>query len=55
MTFSRDDADQDLIALLGDYLDRGETPPEQLLAAAPENRIAFDAQIGRASCRERVF
>ena len=43
MTFSHDDADQDLIALLSDYLDRGETPPEQLLAAAPENRIAFDA------------
>nr|RZI37294.1 hypothetical protein BJQ95_00284 [Cryobacterium sp. SO1] len=36
-------ADNNLIEQLSDYIDRGETPPDDFLNRAPENRIAFDA------------
>lgn len=43
MTLSHDDANEELIAALSDYLDRGETPPAEFLNSAPEIRIAHDA------------
>ncbi|WP_162942722.1 Asp23/Gls24 family envelope stress response protein [Cryobacterium soli] len=43
MTLPHDDASRDLIAHLSDYLDRGETPPDDFLSEAPEHRIAYDA------------
>lgn len=43
MTSPHDDFSQDLIAQLSDYLDRGQTPPEDYLNEAPEHRIAYDA------------
>jgi uncharacterized alkaline shock family protein YloU len=43
MTLSPDDANEDLIATLSDYLDRGETPPAEFLNEAPANRIAYAA------------
>jgi len=43
MISSPDDLNQDLIAELSDYLDRGENPPDDFLNKAPEHRIAFDA------------
>ena len=38
-----DDASNDLIEHLSDFIDRGETPPDDFLNKAPQNRIAFDA------------
>jgi len=43
MTLSPDDPNEDLIASLSDYVDRGETPPAELLNSAPDVRIAYDA------------
>jgi uncharacterized alkaline shock family protein YloU len=43
MTPSPEDRNYDLIAHLSDYVDRGESPPEEFLNTAPENRIAYDA------------
>lgn len=43
MISSPDDLNQDLIAELSDYLDRGENPPDDFLNKAPEHRIALDA------------
>ena len=55
MTLPPDDANRDLIADLSDYLDRGETPPAELLNAAPENRIAFDALTRFRSMAENIL
>lgn len=55
MTPSRDDARHDLIAVLSDYLDRGETPPDDFLNQAPENRIAFDALIRFRSMAQDIL
>ncbi|TFB99581.1 Asp23/Gls24 family envelope stress response protein [Cryobacterium adonitolivorans] len=38
-----DDANQDLIEQLSDLIDRGESPSDDFLNKAPENRIAFNA------------
>ncbi len=38
-----DDANNDLIEQLSDLIDRGESPSDDFLNGAPENRIAFDA------------
>jgi len=43
MTSPHDDVNQDLIAELSDYLDRGDAPPEEFLNEAPEHRIAYNA------------
>ncbi|TFC58168.1 Asp23/Gls24 family envelope stress response protein [Cryobacterium sp. TMB1-7] len=38
-----DDADKDLLEQLSEIMDRGESPTDDFLNKAPENRIAFDA------------
>ena len=38
-----DDVNNDLIEQLSDLIDRGESPSDDFLNGAPENRIAFDA------------
>ncbi|WP_133163824.1 MULTISPECIES: Asp23/Gls24 family envelope stress response protein [Cryobacterium] len=38
-----DDADNDLLEQLSEIMDRGESPTDDFLNKAPENRIAFDA------------
>ncbi|MBX0300542.1 Asp23/Gls24 family envelope stress response protein [Cryobacterium sp. 1639] len=43
MTSSPDDPDFDLIAHLSDFLDRGESPPDELLNTTPDHRLAYDA------------
>ena len=35
----------DLIEVLGDYLDRGEEPPRELLHGSPEHHLALDALV----------
>lgn len=34
---------RDIVDVLSDYLDRGETPPAALIGASPENQLAYDA------------
>ncbi|MGA1835978.1 Asp23/Gls24 family envelope stress response protein [Herbiconiux sp. 11R-BC] len=40
-----DEPHGDIVDLLGDYLDRGEQPPRELLENSPENDLAFAALV----------